>query len=56
MFLFSDANGKTINKRIIFIDKPFPKMIWSPLEKKQTFYKKAAIGYFQPNDKGKSIE
>ncbi|KAK7070613.1 hypothetical protein SK128_023983 [Halocaridina rubra] len=41
-YTVQDVDGKKIDHRIVFIDKPMPKKIWTPVEKKQLFYKKSA--------------
>ncbi|XP_071533028.1 little elongation complex subunit 2-like [Panulirus ornatus] len=38
-----DVDGKESSHRVVFIDKPMPKKVWTPLEKKQLFYKKSAL-------------
>ncbi|XP_047502745.1 LOW QUALITY PROTEIN: uncharacterized protein LOC125048218 [Penaeus chinensis] len=38
-----DDNGEEKSHRVVFIDKPMPKKTWTPLDKKQLFYKKAAL-------------
>ncbi|XP_042229382.1 little elongation complex subunit 2-like isoform X2 [Homarus americanus] len=38
-----DADGSERNHRVVFIDKPMVKKTWTPMEKKQLFYKKSAL-------------
>ncbi|XP_063611399.1 little elongation complex subunit 2-like [Penaeus indicus] len=42
-YSIEDDNGEEKSHRVVFIDKPMPKKTWAPLEKKQLFYKKAAL-------------
>ncbi|XP_045597641.1 little elongation complex subunit 2 [Procambarus clarkii] len=39
----TDADGHESSFRTVYIDKPMPKKTWTPLEKKQLFYKKSAL-------------
>ncbi|XP_050726125.1 little elongation complex subunit 2-like isoform X2 [Eriocheir sinensis] len=45
-YVEKDADGRETNHRVVYIDKPMPKKIWTPLEKKQLYFKKAALAKF----------
>lgn len=38
-----DESGNEVSQRVVFLDKPMPKKLWTPLEKKQLFFKKACL-------------
>ncbi|KAG0726264.1 Little elongation complex subunit 2 [Chionoecetes opilio] len=41
-----DPDGRQIQHRVVYIDKPLPKKTWTPLEKQQLFFKKAFLATF----------
>lgn len=40
-----DDSGNEVSHRVVFLDKPMPKKLWTPLEKKQLFFKKACLAH-----------
>ncbi|XP_047740584.1 uncharacterized protein LOC108677719 isoform X2 [Hyalella azteca] len=42
-FPVEEADGSTAQHRVVFIDKPIKRKLWTPLEKKVLFYKKSAL-------------
>ncbi|XP_076067633.1 uncharacterized protein Ice2 [Oratosquilla oratoria] len=46
-----DDNGKEVNHRVVFIDKPLRKKLWTPLEKKHLFRKKAVMSRYLESGK-----
>lgn len=42
-YMTKDAEGNMTKHRVVYIDKPMPKKVWTPLEKKQLFFKKASL-------------
>ncbi|MPC18983.1 Little elongation complex subunit 2 [Portunus trituberculatus] len=45
-YMIKDPDGNQTQHRVVYIDKPMPKKIWTPLEKKQLFFKKASLSHF----------
>ncbi|CAL4168448.1 unnamed protein product, partial [Meganyctiphanes norvegica] len=44
-----DSMGNEVSQRVVYLDKPMPKKLWTPLEKKQLFFKKACLAKMTKN-------